>query len=141
MYKLTDDMKRGWLDVIKAQCYGLATLLGSTNPLALLLQETCMSLPSGLQGMLEMFNVLAVDYPGMSCACVMSEGRSPATVIRDTCLQRELPVQQRVLLKNMARGLQTDPVNMCFLSMDAGISALSTRLTLCSNTPSLLLST
>jgi hypothetical protein len=126
MTEASEDVRRGWLDVVRTQCHGLATLVGSTNPPALVLRESCLSVPDAMQGTLEVLNVLTVDYPGMSCACTMTEAREVATVIRDTCLQRELPVQQRVLLKQIARGAlseaansPSDPANMCFLSMDA----------------------
>ena len=119
LYESLDDVKRGLWDRTRDQCLGMALVLGSDSPVAGFFREVCMSVPDSLEAVYNIILVLLVDYPGMACACKNSAGRMPAEVVSQSCLKRQLPVQQRVQLKRIALGIDDDSINMCYLAMDA----------------------
>lgn len=123
-----DDMTRGWFDAARLQCLGVADIFGSTTPVAVFFRDVCLSAPDGLQGMTAVILVLLLDYPSMRCACVLSASQVPAEVVREVCLQRELPAAVRATLKQIAGGAALgagpDPVSLCFASMDAANTRL-----------------
>jgi hypothetical protein len=116
-----DDLRRGWFDPARAQCLGIADLFGGTTPVAVFLRDTCLSVPDGLQGMVDVLLVLLLEYPSMRCACVLSAAQVPREVVQGLCLQRELPAALRAALKRIARG---GAVGLCFASMDVANARL-----------------
>lgn len=124
-----DDMKRGWFDPARSQCLGIADLFGGTTPVAVFFRDVCLSVPDGLQGMVDVLLVLMLDYTSMRCACVLGAAQAPLEVVRDMCLKRDLPAALRATLKRIAGAVPdagpTDAVALCFASMDAANQRLT----------------
>jgi hypothetical protein len=70
-----------------------------------------------------------LDYTSMRCACVLGAAQAPLEVVRDMCLQRDLPAALRATLKRIAGAVPdagpTDAVALCFASMDAANQRLT----------------
>ena len=115
------DFKRSFTNNMRLQCDGLATLFGTTNPIATSLRHACLMLPNSFDSSMQVLIILTVDYPAMACACVKTQERNPAAIIEDECFQSKWGTRNRVNMQEIRRNSILDADarnNLCFAVMD-----------------------
>lgn len=115
------DFKRSFTNNMRLQCDGLATVLGTTNPIATSIRHACLMLPNSFDSTMQVLIILTVDYPAMACACIKTQERNPASLIEEECFQSRWGTRNRVNMQEIRRSSVLDAEardNLCFAVMD-----------------------
>ena len=115
------DFERSFTNNLRLQCDGLATVFGTTNPIATSLRHACVLTPDTLDAVMEVLLVLTVNYPAVACACTETQERNPAHVIESECLLKSVATRNRVDMQEIRKSAidNTARGSMCFAIMDA----------------------
>lgn len=115
------DFRRSFTNNMRLQCDGLATIFGTTNPIATSLRHACLLLPNSFDSTLQVLIILTVDYPAVSCACVKTQEQNAPAYIEQECLLRPWGARNRINMQQIRRHTAIDADaqnNLCFAVMD-----------------------